>query len=212
VRSDTFHQQRHDATADILLHAAQSAIARTGYDRVTMRDIADQAGCAPGTLYLYFRNKRDLVNALLDRHLSLLHGELMAVAATAQDPLVKLRQLSRTLLRYFNQNRDVFKVFYSATRATPRGARVGLSHGAQEMEREIQEIEVAVIRQAQELGEVRGDFPPESVQSFRRGLTLGLLEEFSAREELPSEEEQMRMLWGFQTAGIGARRSDGETP
>jgi TetR/AcrR family transcriptional regulator, fatty acid metabolism regulator protein len=204
VRSDAFRQRRHDATAEILIHAAQSAIARKGYERVTMRDIAAQAGCAPGTLYLYFKGKRDLVNALLERHMSLLHQELMEAIAATRDPLEKLRQLSRTLLEYFNQNRDVFKVFYSSTRVTPSGATFGLPRSVQEIERDLKEKEIEIIRQAQKRGQVRPDFPPESIQSFRQGLTLGLLEELSAREELPSEEEQMRMLWGFQTAGIGA--------
>ena len=41
---------------------------RQGFDRVTMRDIAAQAGCATGTIYLYFKTKQQVLNVITERH------------------------------------------------------------------------------------------------------------------------------------------------
>lgn len=48
-----------------LLRAAAAVIIRQGYDKTTMSDIADEAGVSRGTVYLYFKGKEELFEALL---------------------------------------------------------------------------------------------------------------------------------------------------
>ncbi len=50
-----------------ILDAAAAVIIRLGYDKTTVGDIADEAGVSRGTVYLYFRGKEDLFEALLYR-------------------------------------------------------------------------------------------------------------------------------------------------
>lgn len=49
-----------DRTADILA-AARTVIARKGYEKTLISDIAREAGVVDGTIYRYFKNKRDLL-------------------------------------------------------------------------------------------------------------------------------------------------------
>ncbi|MBX5466368.1 MAG: TetR/AcrR family transcriptional regulator [Firmicutes bacterium] len=56
-------QERRQA----LLAAAQSVFAREGYHRTGIRQIAEAAGCAVGTFYLYFPSKGDCFRALIDK-------------------------------------------------------------------------------------------------------------------------------------------------
>lgn len=48
-----------------ILEAAVSVIAAKGFHQATMREIARAAGVATGTVYLYFKGKRDLLNAFI---------------------------------------------------------------------------------------------------------------------------------------------------
>lgn len=48
-----------------ILRAAAAVIIRQGYDKTTMSDIADEAGVSRGTVYLYFKGKEELFEALL---------------------------------------------------------------------------------------------------------------------------------------------------
>jgi len=48
-----------------ILRAATSVIIRQGYDKTTMSDIAEEAGVSRGTVYLYFKGKEELFEALL---------------------------------------------------------------------------------------------------------------------------------------------------
>ena len=47
-----------------ILRAMFNCLAERGYARVTMRDIAKEAGVSVGTLYLYFRDKNEIIAAL----------------------------------------------------------------------------------------------------------------------------------------------------
>src|SRR5215472_18519433 len=49
------------------LDAAAALIIRQGYDKTTMRDIAEEAGTSRGTVYLYLKGKEELFEALLYR-------------------------------------------------------------------------------------------------------------------------------------------------
>ena len=50
-----------------ILDAATAVIVRLGYDKATMSDIAEEAGASRGTVYLYFKGKEELFEALLYR-------------------------------------------------------------------------------------------------------------------------------------------------
>ena len=52
---------------DQILDAAAAVIIRLGYDKTSMSDIADEAGTSRGTVYLYFKGKEELFEALVYR-------------------------------------------------------------------------------------------------------------------------------------------------
>lgn len=50
-----------------ILDAAKTAFLKTGYTKVSMNDIATEAGIGRSTLYYYYLNKQDTFNALMVR-------------------------------------------------------------------------------------------------------------------------------------------------
>jgi AcrR family transcriptional regulator len=57
--------ERIDRRREQILAAASTVFARHGFHRSTVRQVAQEAGIADGTIYLYFRSKRELLLALL---------------------------------------------------------------------------------------------------------------------------------------------------
>jgi AcrR family transcriptional regulator len=57
----------HDERQQQILEAAAAVIIRLGYDKTTMGDIAEEAGASRRTVYLYFKGKEELFEALLQR-------------------------------------------------------------------------------------------------------------------------------------------------
>src|SRR5512146_3237180 len=57
----------NDERQQQILDAAATVIIRLGYDKATMSDIAEEAGASRRTVYLYFKGKEELFEALLYR-------------------------------------------------------------------------------------------------------------------------------------------------
>src|SRR5438270_4417898 len=56
-----------DQTKDRIIEAAYQALVRRGYHETSMKDIAAEAGVAPGLAHYYFQTKEDLLVAAIER-------------------------------------------------------------------------------------------------------------------------------------------------
>ncbi len=64
---DPIQAQLIDARRNQILDAATVIFADKGFHGATIRQIAQQAGIADGTIYIYFKTKTDLLLGILDR-------------------------------------------------------------------------------------------------------------------------------------------------
>src|SRR2546425_11500908 len=56
-----------DRTKDRIIEAAYQALVKRGYHETSMKDIAAEAGVAPGLAHYYFETKEDLLVAAIGR-------------------------------------------------------------------------------------------------------------------------------------------------
>ena len=63
LRSDA-----REAKRSAILRAAVEVFAERGYDGARMREVAERAGVADGTLYLYFEGKEAILVSILEEH------------------------------------------------------------------------------------------------------------------------------------------------
>ncbi len=82
-----------------ILDAARDLLMQEGYERVTMRRIAEAIEYSPTTIYNHFEDKEDLVRSLCDRDFGRLLGAL-ADEAQLEDPVAWLRQLGLAYARF----------------------------------------------------------------------------------------------------------------
>ena len=66
-KPDSIQAQLIDARRTQILDAATTVFAEKGFHSATIRQIAQQAGIADGTIYIYFKTKTDLLLGILDR-------------------------------------------------------------------------------------------------------------------------------------------------
>jgi AcrR family transcriptional regulator len=69
-----------------------------------MSDIATEAGVSPGTLYRYFKNKQDILQALGNYFLVGLKDLLQQAIEDSRDPGDRLRLVVDIILRYWQEN------------------------------------------------------------------------------------------------------------
>jgi AcrR family transcriptional regulator len=63
-------RRRREETRERLLTAANSVLARSGFDRATVDDIVREAGFSKGAFYFHFNSKDDLFWAMLEGRIS----------------------------------------------------------------------------------------------------------------------------------------------
>src|SRR5213080_1979491 len=93
--------------------AALRVIARKGMSAATMAEIASEAGVAKGTIYLYFRDRDELVEKTFDTAIGQLHARVEQAIAAGTSFEEKLRGYVAAKLSFFQDHRDFFRLFLS---------------------------------------------------------------------------------------------------
>jgi AcrR family transcriptional regulator len=109
-----------------ILDAARDLFTREGYERVTMRAIADAIEYSPTTIYHHFEDKDDLVRATCQADFERLLGAFES-QGRPDDPIEWIRQLGRAYARFGvehpNHYRFMFMTLHpcDAPEKTPAG-------------------------------------------------------------------------------------------
>ncbi|MFZ0190577.1 MAG: TetR/AcrR family transcriptional regulator [Streptosporangiaceae bacterium] len=90
-------RRRGAALEDALLDAAWAELQAVGYAGLTMEAVADRAGTSRAVLYRRWRNRPELVLAVIRRHRPLLSGEIPDTGTLRGDVLALLRRMSSRL-------------------------------------------------------------------------------------------------------------------
>ncbi len=78
---------------DLILNAVDGLLAKFGYKKMTMEDVAKQVGIGKGTIYLHFPSKEELVLAHIDRIGETVVRKLQELAGSPDSAERKLRRM-----------------------------------------------------------------------------------------------------------------------
>lgn len=201
----TIQDVKRRAVEGSFVLAAEKVFGEKGYESAHMQEVAAEAECAIGTLYLYFKSKDDLFNAMVTRHTNAIAEILTVALAQGKDPLDKLRRKTEAILSYFNDHKAFFRLFYTASPGGRAYVRSNLRDGALESYLDFKRKEEAVVRKGQAKGQIRDDISAAELVEFIHGVTISTLARWSAGDGESDRDEQLRLLWSFLHGGLGAR-------
>jgi len=99
-----------------ILNSAGAVFAQFGFYKATISQIAAQAGVADGTLYLYFKNKEDILYQFINFKTKFVFQEMHAAVERGSNAEEKLRQLIRCHLTEFQNDKNMAVIFQSEVR------------------------------------------------------------------------------------------------
>lgn len=87
---------------DAILDATERLLARSGYKKMTIEDLAKEVGIGKGSVYLHFESKEDIALSHIDRIVERLKTALFAIAQSKASPENRLRRMliERVMLRF----------------------------------------------------------------------------------------------------------------
>ena len=94
-----------------ITEGALRAIARKGAS-ATMQDIADESGISKGTLYLYFKDRDELLHHVSERGLAQLLAKADDVFSQGLSFEQTVRELVLSMLRFFDEHRDLYRLHF----------------------------------------------------------------------------------------------------
>ncbi|HIJ54913.1 MAG TPA: TetR/AcrR family transcriptional regulator [Deltaproteobacteria bacterium] len=103
-----------------ILEASVKVFADHGFHQSTVSQIAREAGVADGTIYLYFKNKEDILVQIFNYKTTQIFERFREVVDSAENPVEKLRNLIRRHLQEFQQDRNLAVVYLAETRQINR--------------------------------------------------------------------------------------------
>ncbi|HJZ66687.1 MAG TPA: TetR/AcrR family transcriptional regulator [Blastocatellia bacterium] len=154
-----------------ILRAAIKVFAGSGYFNSKVADVAREAGVADGTVYLYFKNKDDILVSIFNYYMEEALAAGRASLAETTDPVEKLRRIVHAHLERLGRDRNLAVVFQVELRSSTKFMEQFSATGVAEY--------LDLIRGAIEEGQLSGVFRPEINTKIAAKVLFGALDEMA---------------------------------
>jgi AcrR family transcriptional regulator len=124
--------RQKESTRQEILDAARDLFVGEGYDNVSMRKIAEKIEYAPGTIYLYFKDKAEILDTLCQQTFEKLRARMDAIQKDPGNPVEGLRRGLRTYVQFGLDNPNHYIVTFVLAKSRPgahqgSGAQAGIA-------------------------------------------------------------------------------------
>lgn len=184
-----------------IIDAARSVFARKGFARGIIDQIAVEAGIAKGTVYLYFRSKKQIYKAVLDQDMEFLKRSTLERIDAAKNPKDKIRAFTLARLENAETRKEFFRIMDTESST--------LSFTRSEYRDWLREPVLrlaSAIDEASMRGEIRR-VPPEQVAWIIADMTRGTIQRRLLGPNETSPKEDSEFLLSFIWAAL-ATKSD----
>ena len=184
-----------------ILQAARQVFARRGFADASMEEIAQVAGLAKGTLYLYYESKRELYRAAIHAGLVELCDALERAIDSAPSLAARLEAYVTTKVAYFDEHRDFFRIYLAEFGHAACGA---VDPYFRDLSLRQSRMLEAAIREGTKAGgaKVAAQEAAHAVSDLTRGVILRRLMGWSSE---PNAEKEVAFVVDFAKKALGCR-------
>jgi TetR/AcrR family fatty acid metabolism transcriptional regulator len=154
-----------------ILKAATQIFAQHGFYKSTISQIARQANVADGTIYLYFKNKDDLLICLFEEEMNKITHNMKEQVTKVEGFENKIRTFIKVHLELISGNKELAEVLQIELRQSHKFMKEYMGSTLNEY----LNIISGIISQGQRNGEVRSDIIP----GIAKRILFGALDELS---------------------------------
>lgn len=163
-----------------ILDAAVAVFAERGFHSSRVSDIAARADVADGTIYLYFKNKEEILMAAINTAFDAFMKHARTEIAPITSPIDKLRRLAYLHLQAMGSNRNMAIVFQMELRQSVRFLGAFSHHQMVEY--------LGLVRECIRQGQKQGVFRPELQEKIAANCFFGALDEMVTSWVLADED------------------------
>ncbi|MEK9199056.1 TetR/AcrR family transcriptional regulator [Ureibacillus sp. 179-F W5.1 NHS] len=152
-----------------IIDAAVIAIAENGYHQAQVSKIAKQAGVADGTIYLYFKNKEDILISVFREKMGVFVENLREIIENGESSTEKLSQMIDNHFNVLANDRHLATVTQLELRQSNKDLRLKINSILKEYLKLLDEILVE--------GMLKGEFNSTMDVRIARQMVFGTIDE-----------------------------------
>ena len=105
-------EQEKQELSQTILHTAGELFLEQGYEHFSLRQVAERIGYAPGTIYLYFKDKDEVLSRLASDGFARFEQVLAEAAHSETEPLARLRALGKAYITFGLQHPAAYQLMF----------------------------------------------------------------------------------------------------
>ncbi|MGM9946371.1 MAG: TetR/AcrR family transcriptional regulator [Lysinibacillus sp.] len=154
-----------------IIDAAVIAIAENGYHQAQVSKIAKQAGVADGTIYLYFKNKEDILISVFQEKMGVFVDNLQDIIKNGSSSSEKLAQMIENHFKVLSDDRHLATVTQLELRQSNKEVRLKINAVLKEYLKLLDEILIE--------GMLSGEFNQTMDVRLARQMVFGTIDEIT---------------------------------
>src|SRR5215831_6806003 len=167
-------ERERQAVRQDIIDAARALFIEEGYEKTSMRKIAERIEYSPTTIYLYFNDKKELLESICDETFGKFVKVLQGIDKTHKDPLENLRATLRAYVEFGLKNPNDYTLTFMAKEELPRDHYMKPDHSGTKAFMHLAGVVTECIRQ-KKLHDVDVNLTAQVLWSAAHGLTSLLI-------------------------------------
>ncbi|MGF1511703.1 MAG: TetR/AcrR family transcriptional regulator [Myxococcota bacterium] len=204
-------RERREDKRRRIIDAAVQIFAAKGFFGSRVSEIADAAGVADGTIYLYFKSKDEILISLFEERMTEINRRFAAILAECPEPEERLRRYLTEHLRLVAEQPKLMQVLTVELRQSVRFIREYRPKGFAKY--------LALLGSILEDGKASGAFRPDMDTGLFRRALFGAIDEISLEwvlragsSPMPDPERVGDQIARFVLRGLRPDRRDESGP
>lgn len=107
-------ERQKESLRQAILDTAREILLTEGYNSLSMRSIAKRIEYSSTTIYLYFKNKGEIIYHLSEEALAHQFETIKTAGSPEQSPMMRLRAVLEAYIRFGISEPDRYKIIYMA--------------------------------------------------------------------------------------------------
>ncbi len=168
-----------------IIDAAEKVFFSKGVENATMDDVAEAAEYSKGTLYIYFRNKEELLYAIKMRSTLKLKEEFRKSINPEANGIENVRNIGQAFIKYSHEHSDCFNLmmhFEGKNLDSLNFDDPFIKASFEEHEPMI--LFIDLVKKGQEEGSIRDDFPAHIITHSIWAMTVGVLQMITMQKQI----------------------------
>jgi TetR/AcrR family fatty acid metabolism transcriptional regulator len=191
----TEEEDRREQRRKLIMRAALKIFSKKGYSPTALDEVAQEAGIAKGTLYLYFKDKEDLMYNTIMSVLDHLKERMIEGIPQDLPPLDTLEKIAFILFEYFMENDEFYNIYLTILNYNLLSNYTHLFESMVSRKRELYDFEFQLVEKAKQQGLIRKDIQTMDMVMAYDGIVMNILDQlFFMKKDVEFDPEQKAKL------------------